>query len=115
MSNNIEEDREYLKIPDSEIVVPSAVDSYLRQKLKEQTLKDCAPQVAAFAKCTEDKYFSVIWECKELQQLMKNCLVEQTTSDRLISMKREWINSAKKKIYEKRQKDLNNTENISDK
>ncbi|KAN0035334.1 hypothetical protein ACTA71_004599 [Dictyostelium dimigraforme] len=96
------EDKKYLEIPDSEVVLPAAVDSYLRHKLKDQSLKACQNQVAAFADCSKDKYISVVWECRELQQLMKNCLVEYTTSERLIDMKREWIDASKKRIYEKK-------------
>ncbi|KAM9981345.1 hypothetical protein ACTFIY_003665 [Dictyostelium cf. discoideum] len=105
------EDKKYLEIPDSEVVLPAAVDSYLRQKLKDQSLKECSSHVAAFADCSKDKYISVVWECRELQQLMKNCLIEYTTSERLIGMKREWVDASKKRIYEKRlQKELESKE-----
>eukprot|EP01132_Coremiostelium_polycephalum_P001177 gene1177-1489_t len=93
------DDEKYLEIPDSEVHMPMAIDSYLRQKLKEQTLKDCAEFVKEFALCSQDKYFSVVWKCREEQQKMKDCLVEQTTSDRLAKLKRDWINDAKKKMY----------------
>ncbi|KAF2069258.1 hypothetical protein CYY_009428 [Polysphondylium violaceum] len=108
------EDKRYLEIPDSEIVLPAAIDSYLRQKLKDESLKNCGPQVAAFAECSKDKLFSVIWECRELQELMKNCLIDYTTSDKLKEMKRDWIDSAKKRIYEqrlKKQEEINNKNN----
>ncbi|GAM21108.1 hypothetical protein SAMD00019534_042830 [Acytostelium subglobosum LB1] len=98
-------DEPYLSIPDSEIVVPLAIDSFLRKKLKEQTLVDCEVPVKEFARCTEDKLLSVIWECKELQQKMKDCLSAHTTPERLMELKREWINHTKKKMYEKKMKD----------
>eukprot|EP01133_Synstelium_polycarpum_P005920 gene5920-6852_t len=40
---------------------------------------DCEGPVKEFAKCTEDKLFSVIWECKEAQQKMKECLQAKET------------------------------------
>ncbi|EGC28491.1 hypothetical protein DICPUDRAFT_160085 [Dictyostelium purpureum] len=103
-NNNINEDKKYLEIPDSDIVLPAAVDSYLRQKLKTQSLEACGDSVGKFAECSKDKYISVVWECRELQQLMKNCLSDYTTKEKLVELKREWIDASKKKLYEKRQK-----------
>ncbi|EFA77688.1 hypothetical protein PPL_12297 [Heterostelium album PN500] len=98
-------DKAYLSIPDSEVVVPIAIDSFLRKKLKDQTLIDCEDSVKEFAKCTEDKFLSVIWECKEAQQKMKDCLQAHTTPERLMELKREWINQKKKILYEKKMRD----------
>ncbi|EGG24772.1 hypothetical protein DFA_03016 [Cavenderia fasciculata] len=98
--DNVEKDMGYMSIPDSEIIVPNAIDSYLRKKLKDQTLTDCESSVREFARCTEDKLFSVIWECKEQQQKMRECLTSHTTPERLQALKREWIDHTKQKIWE---------------
>jgi len=89
-----QEDREGLAL------LSNREKTLLRERTKKEALLKCDPSVRLFSECTKDKYLSVIWACRSLQQDMNECVHKYTTEHDILRTQLEYVRSVRLKQKE---------------
>uniref|UniRef100_A0A7S2US42 COX assembly mitochondrial protein n=1 Tax=Fibrocapsa japonica TaxID=94617 RepID=A0A7S2US42_9STRA len=77
------------KVRNSRLSWSNQAQYRLQQELNEVALQKCADQVKAFADCSKDSGFLVIWSCREQNKAMNECLHSYTSQECLEAYQRE--------------------------
>lgn len=97
------------------IQLPQVYEEGLRKKLNRWAQIKCKEEIGAFVNCSKDKFLNVIWECKDLNNVMNSCLHKYTSEWYMGQLRHKYLTGElqkKKKVNDKEEKneDLNTDE-----
>ena len=67
------------------------VEEQLTKQMLRQAREACMPVYSEFAKCSEGKLVSLLWDCKHQNEAYKQCLQQHASEAELERRKREWV------------------------
>mmetsp|Transcript_11346 Transcript_11346/g.21505 ORF Transcript_11346/g.21505 Transcript_11346/m.21505 type:complete len:85 (+) Transcript_11346:215-469(+) len=73
--------------------VPMKAEEALRSVMKRDALKKCQDACKAYAECSHDKVFSVVWACRKEFGELNQCLKLHTTDEVLETYKKGYVDS----------------------
>jgi COX assembly protein 1 len=79
------------KIRTSEPVLHWVTEDKLFKEMEIDAKKACKPYYAAFAECSKNKLFSVVWKCSEQRIAIIDCISRNFNDEEMDKRRQQWI------------------------
>jgi COX assembly protein 1 len=87
----LDPDKPFPKVRSSEPVLHWVTEDKLYKEMERDAKKACKPFYAAFAECSKDKLFSVLWKCKEQRSAIIECIGRHFNDKEMDNRRQTWI------------------------
>lgn len=107
-SEEVADDKEH-KLEDLRGRIPILAEEALRNRLRNYALKKCANEMKSFGECSRNKFISVVWECREKQRALNNCVNSYSSEHNLNLLRHAYLRGdlTKKRSFGEWKEELN--------